>query len=48
MRQSADWKTLVAKNNWIDMYQSGPPFEAFLKDEDARATTVLKSIRLVK
>ena len=39
MRQSADWKTLVAKNNWIDMYQSGPAFEAFLKDEDARATT---------
>ena len=48
MRQSAGWKTLVAKNNWIDMYQSGPAFEAFLKDEDARATTVLKSIRLVK
>ncbi|MEO8258231.1 MAG: tripartite tricarboxylate transporter substrate binding protein [Acidobacteriota bacterium] len=48
MRQSADWKTLIAKNNWIDMYQSGPAFEAFLKDEDARATTVLKSIRLVK
>jgi putative tricarboxylic transport membrane protein len=48
MRQSADWKTLVAKNNWIDMYQSGPAFDAFLKDEDARATTVLKSIRLVK
>jgi putative tricarboxylic transport membrane protein len=48
MRQSAGWKTLVAKNNWIDMYQSGPAFEAFLKDEDARATAVLKSIRLVK
>ena len=48
MRQSTDWKTLVAKNNWIDMYQSGPAFEAFLKDENARATTVLKSIRLVK
>jgi putative tricarboxylic transport membrane protein len=48
MQQSADWKTLVAKNNWIDMYQSGPAFEAFLKDENARATTVLQSIRLVK
>jgi putative tricarboxylic transport membrane protein len=48
MRQSPDWKRLVAKNNWIDMYQSGPAFEAFLKDEDARATAVLKSIRLVK
>jgi putative tricarboxylic transport membrane protein len=48
MRQSAEWKSLVAKNNWFDMYQSGPAFDAFLKEEDARATSVLKSIRLVK
>jgi putative tricarboxylic transport membrane protein len=48
MRQSPAWKALLAKNNWIDMYQAGPAFEAFLKEEDARATSVLKSIRLVK
>jgi hypothetical protein len=30
------------------MYQSGPAFDAFLKEEDARATAVLKSIRLIK
>jgi hypothetical protein len=30
------------------MFQSGTAFETFLKQEDARATAVLKSIRLVK
>lgn len=48
MRQSAEWKAVLAKNNWIDMYQPAPGFEAFLKQEDARATVVLKSIGLIK
>jgi tripartite-type tricarboxylate transporter receptor subunit TctC len=48
MRQSAEWKAILAKNNWIDMYQPAPGFEAFLKQEDARATVVLKSIGLIK
>ncbi len=48
MQQSAQWKQVLCRNNWIDMYQSGPAFEAFLKQEHARATGVLKSIGLVK
>jgi putative tricarboxylic transport membrane protein len=48
MHKSAAWKDVLRKNNWIDMYQSGPPFDAFLKAEDARAAGVLKSIALVK
>lgn len=47
MRQSKEWAALVARNNWIDMYQTGPAFETFLKDEGARATRVLRLIRLV-
>jgi putative tricarboxylic transport membrane protein len=48
MAKSAAWKTVLAKNDWIDMYQSGPEFEEFLKQEDIRAAAVLKSIGLVK
>jgi putative tricarboxylic transport membrane protein len=48
MQKSAAWKAVLAKNDWIDMYQSGPEFEAFLRQEDARATGVLQSIGLVK
>lgn len=48
LHQSPLWKELVARNNWTDMYQSGPAFDAFLKEENARATTVLQSIGLVK
>ncbi len=48
MHQSAAWKTALARNNWIDMFLAGPEFDAFLKQEDTRATGVLKSIGLVK
>jgi putative tricarboxylic transport membrane protein len=48
MQLSAVWRASLAKNNWIDMFQSGPPFEAFLKREDARAAAVLQSIGLVR
>lgn len=48
MVKTAEWKAVLDKNDWIDMYQSGPEFEEFLKQEDIRATAVLKSIGLVK
>jgi putative tricarboxylic transport membrane protein len=48
MHKSAAWKEVLARNNWIDMYQSGPAFEAFLEQEDTRAAGVLKSIGLIK
>ena len=48
MHQSPQWHAAVTKFEWIDMYQSGPGFEAFIKQEDTRAAGVLKSIGLVK
>jgi len=48
MVKSAGWKAVLAKNDWIDMYQAGPQFEEFLKQEDIRAAAVLKSIGLVE
>ena len=48
MHRSPAWTAILTKNSWTDMYQTGPAFDAFLKDEGARVTGVLKSIRLVK
>lgn len=48
MHQSSQWKAVLTKYEWIDMYQSGAAFDAFLKQEYARAAAVLKSIGLVK
>jgi citrate/tricarballylate utilization protein len=48
MQNSAAWKQVLARNHWIDMFQSGPAFDAFLQQEHVRATGVLKSIGLVK
>ena len=48
MHGTKDWQEALARNSWLDMYQSGPAFDAFLKEEDGRATDVLKSIGLVK
>jgi putative tricarboxylic transport membrane protein len=48
MQESAPWKDALARNNWIDLYQSGPAFDAFLEEENARATVVLRSIGLIE
>jgi putative tricarboxylic transport membrane protein len=48
LHQTPQWKSAVARYDWIDMYETGPAFDDFLKQEDARATGVLKSIGLVK
>jgi len=42
------WKNEMKANNWIDMYLSGPEYDAFMKEETTRVTAVLKSIGLVK
>ena len=48
LHDSAEWKGALAKNSWTDMYQSGPAFDAYITQEDARAAGILKSIGLVK
>jgi putative tricarboxylic transport membrane protein len=48
MYVTAEWKAILAKNNWSDTYLSGPAFAAFLERENARATSVLRSIGLVR
>ncbi len=48
MHRSDTWRATLARNDWIDLYQSGPEFEAFLEAEHARAAEVLGSIGLLK
>jgi putative tricarboxylic transport membrane protein len=48
MRESSEWKEILAKNNWSDMYQTGPEFERFLSQENTRVSEVLRSIGLVR
>ncbi len=45
---SAAWKAVMQENNWIDMYMTGPEYDAFMQAETTRVTAVLKSIDLVK
>jgi putative tricarboxylic transport membrane protein len=48
MAQSPAWKAALVRYSWIDMYQSGPAFGAFLEQESLRTRTILESIGLVK
>lgn len=48
LHASPQWKDILKREGWIDLYQSGPAFDAFIRDEDKRATEVLRSIGLVK
>lgn len=48
MQKSAPWKAILAKNDWIDMYLTGPELDAFFQQENKRATAILQSIGLVK
>lgn len=48
MHASDGWKKVLADKKWIDLYQSGDDFAAFLKAEDERVTGVLKTIGLVQ
>ena len=48
LRQSPAWQASLARNDWIDLYLSGPAFEQFLDEERARAADVLDSIGLLK
>jgi putative tricarboxylic transport membrane protein len=46
--KSPAWKETLRQKGWDDAYVSGDAFAAFLKQETARVSDVLKSIGLVK
>jgi putative tricarboxylic transport membrane protein len=48
MVKSDQWKKKLVEKTWLDNYLSGAEFDAYLKEENARVTEVLKSVGLVK
>ncbi len=48
MVKSDAWKEILKQKGWDDAFLSGPAFDKFLKDEQARVRDVLKSVGLVK
>ena len=47
MVKSAQWKEVLTKNNWTDLYLAGDAFAKYIEEENTRMTDVLKSIGLV-
>ncbi|WP_084960028.1 Bug family tripartite tricarboxylate transporter substrate binding protein [Thermoactinospora rubra] len=47
MHDSQAWKDALAKNGWIDAFQTGDEFAAFLNAEQARIKTVIAEMGLV-
>jgi putative tricarboxylic transport membrane protein len=48
MAKSEQWKKKLQEKAWLDNYLSGAAFDAYLKEENARVTDILKSVGLVK
>jgi putative tricarboxylic transport membrane protein len=48
MHASDAWKKVLTDKKWLDLYQSGDEFAAFLKAENERVAGVLKTIGLVQ
>ena len=48
MRNSAEWKAVLAQRNWQDAFLPGAQFEVFLKLENERIVGTLRSIGLIK
>lgn len=47
MVKSDGWKQTLATKGWMDTYLAGDDFAAYLTEEEARVTTILKEIGLV-
>ena len=48
LQRSPAWQATLTRNDWIDLYLSGPAFETFLAEERTRAAAVLASIGLAQ
>jgi len=48
MVKSNAWKDILKQKGWDDAYLPADDFARFLKEEQARVQTVLKSVGLVK
>ena len=47
MHASVEWRAALEANNWIDLYLTGPAYDTYLDEEDARTVVILQSIGLL-
>jgi len=47
MVQSAEWAEALERFGWTSAYMGGDEFAAYLQEEDARVTEILREIGLV-
>jgi putative tricarboxylic transport membrane protein len=48
MVRSAAWQEALKSRGWIDLYQPGEEFTAFLREDQAKVEGILKEIGLVQ
>jgi putative tricarboxylic transport membrane protein len=47
MHDAQPWKDAVAKNGWIDSFQTGPQFTDYLASEQTRVKAIIAEMGLV-
>jgi putative tricarboxylic transport membrane protein len=48
LAKSKEWKEILKKQDWTDLYMAGDEYAKYLKEQDATVSATLKSIGLVK
>jgi putative tricarboxylic transport membrane protein len=46
MHESAAWKAELEKRGWVDAFETGDEFGAFLKAQDTEVADILKKLGL--
>ena len=47
LHATPQWKEALVKNGWTDAFETGAPFEQFLKDQDNRVSSTLTDLGLL-
>jgi len=47
LHSTPQWKEALVKNGWTDAFETGPPFEQFLTEQDNRVSSTLTDLGLV-
>jgi putative tricarboxylic transport membrane protein len=47
LHSTSQWKEALVKNGWTDAFETGPPFEQFLAEQDNRVSSTLTDLGLV-
>ena len=48
LAKSKEWKEVLEKQDWTDLYLAGDDYAKYLREQDTTVAATLKSIGLVK